>query len=378
VTAAPVASPGALHGVRVVDFSGLLPGPLASLLLAEAGAEVVKIERPGTGDDMRARRPTLGTSSAQFALLNRGKRSVAIDLKSPTAFDELAGLLASADVLLEQFRPGVMAKLGFGYAAVRAINPRIVYCSRTGYGQTGERAQVAGHDLNYVAASGLLSLATGRDGAPAMPAALVGDIAGGTLPAVINILLALLQRERTGEGCHLDVAMADNAFPFLYWALARGFATGAWPPAGPNELTGTSPRYRTYRTKDGRYLAVGALEDRFWSAFCAAIELPDAARALAGDALADAVAARIASRTAADWEDRLTGRDACTTVVRTVAEAVADPVFAARALFDRTVRDGAYVIPALPVPLAPTVRAHDADRAAPALGEASVAELGRA
>lgn len=179
------AADGALAGMLVVDFSTLTPGPLATLFLAEAGADVVKIERPG-GDEMRARAPRLGPDSAQFALLNRGKRSVVADLKAPGAFGQLSGLLGRADVIVEQFRPGVMARLGFGYEAVRAINPRIVYCSLTGYGQSGPRAQVAGHDLNYVAESGLLSLGIASDGAPSIPAALVGDIAGGTYPAVMN------------------------------------------------------------------------------------------------------------------------------------------------------------------------------------------------
>jgi alpha-methylacyl-CoA racemase len=375
VTADPTGASGALAGVRVLDFSSLLPGPLASLMLAEAGAEVVKVERPAGGDDMRTRRPALGASSAAFALLNRGKRSLAVDLKAPGAFDALRDLVASSDVLLEQFRPGVMARLGFGYEAVRAVNPRIVYCSLTGYGQSGARADVAGHDLNYAAASGLLSLAADADGTPSMPAAMVGDIGGGTLPVVVNILLALIQRERTGHGCHLDIAMADNLFIFEYWALARGFAAGAWPPPGSNDLTGASPRYRMYRTRDGRHLAVGALEDRFWRELCDAIGLADDERARSGDALASAVAARIATRTADEWEQALAGRDVCATVVRTVAEAAADPHFRARGAFAERVVDGTHGMPALPLPLAAAVRARHVERAAPALGEADVASL---
>jgi len=376
MTGASTGAGGALAGVRVLDFSGLLPGPLASLMLAEAGAEVIKVERPAGGDDMRNRRPALGSSSAAFALLNRGKRSVAADLKAPGAFESLRDLVASSDVLLEQFRPGVMEKLGFGYEAVRAVNPRIVYCSLTGYGQSGARADVAGHDLNYAAASGLLSLAADADGTPSMPAAMVGDIAGGTLPVVVNVLLALIQRERTGQGCHLDIAMADNLFLFEYWALARGFAADLWPPPGRNDLTGASPRYRMYRTRDGRHLAVGAIEDRFWGELCDAIGLAEDERTQGGEALASAVAARIAMRTADEWEQALAGRDACATVVRTVAEAAADRHVRARGAFADRVVDGARTIPALPVPLADAVRARHAERAAPALGEADVASLG--
>ena len=201
-----------LKGIRVLDFSTLLPGPLATLILAEAGAEVIKIERPGRGDEMRTYEPKFGPDSVNFALLNRGKRSIAIDLKAPAALEKLKPLIESADVVVEQFRPGVMDKLGLGYEAFAALNPRIVYCALTGYGQHGPRADVAAHDLNYVAESGMLMLTNGADGAPVLPAALVADIAAGTYPAVINILFALRERDRTGKGCKLDVAMADNLF----------------------------------------------------------------------------------------------------------------------------------------------------------------------
>src|ERR1044071_930856 len=187
-----------LEGVRVLDFSTLLPGPLATLMLAAAGAEVIKIERPGRGDEMRSYTPKFGADSVNFALLNRGKRSIAMDLKAPGAVEALKPLVESADVVVEQFRPGVMDRLGLGYEALKKINPKIVYCALTGYGQHGPRADVAAHDLNYVAESGMLSLAKGEAGSPTMPAALVADIAGGTYPAVINILLALRERDQRG------------------------------------------------------------------------------------------------------------------------------------------------------------------------------------
>ena len=356
---------GALAGMLVVDFSTLTPGPLASLFLAEAGADVVKIERPG-GDEMRAREPRLGPDSAQFALLNRGKRSVVADLKAPGAFDRLRGLIERADVILEQFRPGVMARLGFGYDAVRAINPRIVYCSLTGYGQSGPRAQVAGHDLNYVAESGLLSLGIAADGSPAIPAALVGDIAGGTYPAVINIALALLRRERTGEGAYLDISMADNLAPFMAGPLARGLGGGDWPAPRMGDLTGASPRYRTYATRDARRLAVGALEDRYWSNFCDTIGLDaDVRKSLAKDALIEAVAARVAARTAEEWQRAFAGVDACVSLVRTLPEVAGA---ACGGDFGRVVAGGD-ALPALCVPIASSLRREGGDRPAPALGE---------
>jgi crotonobetainyl-CoA:carnitine CoA-transferase CaiB-like acyl-CoA transferase len=188
-----------LSGLLVLDFTTLLPGPLAALMLAEAGAEVVKIERPG-GEDMRRYPPFWEGESAAFALLNRGKTSLVADLKSKDGQTKLNVLLEKTDVLVEQFRPGVMNRLGFGYDAVRALNPRLIYCSISGYGQSGPRAGEAGHDLNYIGNTGLLSLQPGPADRPVVPPALVADIGGGTGPAVINILLALRQREQTGNG----------------------------------------------------------------------------------------------------------------------------------------------------------------------------------
>jgi len=360
-----------LAGVCVLDFSTLLPGPLATLLLAEAGAEVIKIERPGAGDEMRTYEPKFGAASVNFALLNRGKRSVAIDLKAPDALSRLRPLLERADVVVEQFRPGVMDRLGLGYAALAAINPRIIYCAITGYGQTGPKAQVAAHDLNYVAESGLLGLSAGADGAPIVPPALIADIAGGTYPALINILLALRQRDASGRGCKLDVAMADNLFTFMYWALGNGQAAGAWPRPGGELVTGGSPRYQIYRTQDGRFLAAAPLEQKFWDNFCAAIELAQEWRDDARDpgGTRTAVAACIASATSSVWRDRFKGKDVCCAIVASVEEALADPHFRARGLFARQLAAGGREIGALPVPIDAAFRDTAAACAYPALGE---------
>jgi crotonobetainyl-CoA:carnitine CoA-transferase CaiB-like acyl-CoA transferase len=355
----------------VLDFSTLLPGPLATLLLAEAGAEVIKIERPGAGDEMRSYRPKFGASSVNFALLNRGKHSVAIDLKAPDALSRLRPLIERADVVVEQFRPGVMDRLGLGYAALNAINPRIVYCAVTGYGQTGPKAQVAAHDLNYVAESGLLGLSAGADGAPGVPPALIADIAGGAYPAMINILLALRQRDASGLGCKLDIAMADNLFTFMYWALGNGLAAGAWPSPGAELVTGGSPRYQIYRTQDGRFLAAAPLEQRFWENFCAAIELAPQWRDDARDASGsrNAIAGRIASRTAAAWRALFSGKDVCCAIVASVEEALADAHFRARGLFARQLAADGREISALPVPVDAAFRGPAAARAYPCLGE---------
>ena len=362
-----------LSGIRVLDFSTLLPGPLATLILAEAGAEVIKIERPARGDEMRSYEPKLGTDSVNFALLNRGKRSIAIDLKAAGAVDALRPLIESADVVVEQFRPGVMDRLGLGYEALKAINPRIVYCAVTGYGQHGPRADVAAHDLNYVSESGMLALTRGGDGAPVLPAALVADIAGGTYPAVINILLALRERDRTGIGCKLDVAMADNLFTLMYWGLGNGLAAGQWPTPGGDLVTGGSARYNIYRTRDDRFLAAAPLEQKFWENFCALIELPETLRNDAADpgATYAAVAERVASRTADELRKLFDGHDVCCTIVVSVEDALRDPHFAARRVFARELRAGRKSISALPVPVADAFRAAETSMSYPELGEAN-------
>lgn len=348
----PAALPRPLDGVTVVDFTTLLPGPLATLMLAEAGARVVKIERPG-GEDMRRFPPFDARGSIPYRLLNRGKEIRELDLKDPVARAEVEALIAGADVLVEQFRPGVMDRLGLGWEAVRQINPRLVYCSISGYGQSGPRALEAGHDLNYQAVTGLLALSPGRPDRPNLPPTLSADIAGGALPAVINILLALLRRERTGTGAHLDIAMADNMFVFAPFALADVLATGAAPPPGGALLTGGRPRYGLYATADERLVALGALEDKFWLAFCDLIGLPETLRAddVDPDATRAAVAARLAARSAADWRPVFAAADCCATIVASLDEALADPHLVARGLF--APRDGETV---LPIPIAPGLR----------------------
>src|SRR3954464_13185169 len=315
-----------LSGILVLDFTTLLPGPLATLMLAEAGAEVIKIERP-EGEDMRAGVPRPEGAGAAFALVNRGKKGITLDLKNEKDRNRLRPLLEKADVLVEQFRPGVMSRLKLGFEDVRKINPRIVYCSISGYGQQGPRAGEAGHDINYQSLTGLLALQPGPAARPVIPPALVADIGGGTMPAVINILLGLRQRDATGKGVYLDVAMTDAMFTFAWYAYAIGQATGSFPGPGELRLVGGSPRYQLYPTKDGKLVACGALEDKFWSAFTAAIglgaEFIDDTRDAAATKVA--VAAIIAGKTAAQWQPVLAAADCCVTVVATLDEALRDP-----------------------------------------------------
>ena len=362
-----------LDGIEVLDFTTLLPGPLATLLLAEAGATVTKVERPGVGDEMRAYPPAFGEEGVGFALLNRGKRSMAVDLKDPSERVRLDPLLDRAHVLVEQYRPGVMDRLGLGYAAVAARNPGVVYCSITGYGQSGPKREVAGHDLNYIGDVGLLSLSMGTVEQPVLPPALIADIAGGTYPAVLNILLALRERERTGKGCHLDIAMTDNLFPLMYWALGAAASTGEWPSGGGELVTGGSPRYQLYPTADGRFVAAAALEQRFWETFTETIGLAPEHRDDGEDPAGTRarIAAIIGSRTSDEWRPVLAAADCCCSIVGTLEEALAEPHFRARGLFDeRLENEAGAAIPALPVPVVPQLRARrGAPARAPALGE---------
>lgn len=361
-----------LRGVRVLDFTTLLPGPLATLVLAEAGADVVKVERPG-GDPMRVEPPLLAGESVPFAMLNRGKRSVEVDLKASGGPARLTPLLESADVLVEQFRPGVMERLGLGWETVRARNPRLVYCSISGYGQTGPRAAAAGHDLNYVAGAGMLALTADAAGAPLMPHVQIADIGAGSYPAVINILLALLRARATGEGACLDVAMTEQVLPFLWQALAAAWA-GAAPAPNRLPLAGGSPRYGLYPTADGGALAVGALEDRFWANFCDLVGLDPALRDDSADpsATAEGVRRAVAARPSSHWRARTEGAsDLCCTLVPSLAEALADPQFEARGVFAGRVAVGGGELPAVPAPLAPALRGGAGTRRAPRLGEAN-------
>lgn len=371
--------PQPLSGARVLDFSTLLPGPMAGLILAEAGADVIKIERPG-GEEMRRYTPRWGREALNFTLLNRGKKSLAIDLKDPEAVNRLTPLIKDADVLIEQFRPGVMARLGLDYEAVSAINPAIVYCSITGYGATGPKADVAGHDLNYIGDTGLLALSMGPDDTPTVPPALIADLAGGTYPAVVNILLALLKRQQTGRGSRLDIAMTDNMFMLAYWAVGQGALGSDWPANGQALLTGGSPRYQIYPTRDGHHVAVAALEQKFWKRFCELIGLDGPLRADADDPAATlaGVAERIASGDAGMWRAAFEGEDCCCSVVQSLEEAFADPHFRERGLFDHKIEneDGDR-LPAVAIPVAPAFRGDAAEpRRAPHLGADNASLIG--
>ena len=263
----------ALKGIRVLDFTTLLPGPLATLMLVDAGAEVIKVEKLG-GEDMRKTSPTIKGNSLLFSLLNRGKKSIEIDLKNKKNKDKILKLIQNVDVVVEQFRPGVMKRLGLDWQTLNKINKKLVYCSITGYGQKGKKKLFAGHDLNYMAESGLLSLSTSKDGTPIIPNTQIADIAGGSYPAFMNIVLGLFKANKTNTGSYIDISMYENLIPLAWLGISHYFYTQEPPVKNSLHLNGGYHRYFIYETSDKNFLAIGALEDKFWLRFCEIIKAP--------------------------------------------------------------------------------------------------------
>ncbi|MDY7224825.1 CaiB/BaiF CoA transferase family protein [Hyalangium rubrum] len=330
-----------LAGLKVLDLSRLLPGPYATLVLADLGATVDKLEEPEGGDYIRQMPPMREEESALFYGLNRNKRSVTLNLKTPEGREALKRLVRGYDVLVESFRPGVMDKLGVGEAALRKENPRLIYCAISGYGQTGPDRLKAGHDINYVARAGVLAYGGEAGGAPAFPGVQIGDIGGGSLFALVGILAALHERERTGQGRFVDVSMTEGAMAFVHMHLAARLAMGAQGQAlqrGREALNGGYACYGLYRTKDDRWLAVGSLEPKFFSGLCERLGRMD----LFTDGYdlnggAERVKAELARLFAvyplAHWQQLFAGTDLCIEPVLEGDEVLADPQHRARGLF---------------------------------------------
>jgi crotonobetainyl-CoA:carnitine CoA-transferase CaiB-like acyl-CoA transferase len=371
-----------LAGIKVLDLSRLLPGPVASLVLADLGAQVDKLEDAGAGDYLRAMPPLVGSSDAEptssmFLTLNRNKRSIVLDLKRPEGRDAFLRLVRGYDVVLEQFRPGVLGRLGLAHETLLAAQPRLVVCALTGYGQTGPLRNRAGHDLDYLARAGVLGFqgpsARAPGEAPAVPGVQLADISG-ALYAVLGIMGALMERSRTatGGGRVVDVAMVETAMPFAIAGFGAIFG-GADVSAGRGIVTGGIAPYGTYCTKDGRVMALGALEPKFWIEFCAGVELGrevEMSDFLPGPhqvELIRAVREVFAGRTQAEWIAFAAERDCCLEPVLDPAEARRDPHLAARGMFfDLATPWG--TIPQLRTPLTPIDREH---RPPPRRGEHS-------
>jgi len=313
-----------LDGLVVLDLTRLLPGAAATLQLANFGAEVIKVEEPVRGDYARAMPPFIEGEGAVFRTVNRGKKSVALDLKNAVDHHAFLKLADSADVVIESFRPGTMERLGIGYETLRARNPRLIYVSITGYGQSGPWAGLAGHDINYLAMGGALDLNGVCGGPPVIPGVQIADLVG-AMQAVTGVLLALAARAKTGRGQMVDVSMADGVAALLPVPLAMHAATGELPARGDGLLSGRYACYRVYECSDGRWIAVGALEAKFWQALCGALGCEEfSADQFAEDGRRGEIIAALErtfrTRAAAEWFEQLRGADACVTPVYDVAE----------------------------------------------------------
>jgi len=368
-----------LAGLRVLDLTRLLPGPFATLVLADLGADVVKVEHPVGGDSLRWLPPLAGDQSGAFHALNRNKRSLALDLKAEAGRDAFLRLASGADVVVESFRPGVLSRLGLGWERLHGLNPRLVLCSITGWGQDGPSADRAGHDLDYAAVAGLVGLnGPHASGGPPLPLpAPVADLAGGAWPAVAGILSALLGRARDGEGRWVDVSMAEGALSLLAMPLAMAWARGAPLVRGEEALTGGEASYDVYSTLDGRFVALAALEPKFFAAFCAAVGRPDLAprQHEGGGALRAELAAIFAARTRDEWAAFATAHDACLAPVLEGDEPSQDPQLRARGAFVQVETPWAgRAMPGLASPV--RLSGHQAPlRPAPRLGEHGAAVL---
>ncbi|MGZ0713591.1 CaiB/BaiF CoA transferase family protein [Pseudomonas palleroniana] len=328
---------GPLASLKVLDFSTLLPGPFASLMLADMGAEVLRIESSTRMDLLRVLPPHDQGTSASHAYLNRNKRSLALDLKRAEALEIVRELVKDYDILVEQFRPGVMARLGLGYEALKAINPRLIYVSITGYGQTGPYKDRAGHDINYLALAGVASHTGRQDSGPLPLGVQLADVAGGSLHAVVGLLAAVVARQQSGVGQHLDVSMTDCSFSLNAMAGAGYLACGVEPGRENHVLNGGS-FYDYYRTRDGRWMSVGSLEPGFMQRLCVALGRPElAAQGLSPrpeqqKALKLALQIEFEKRSFDELCELFAGVDACVEPVLSLSEAVQHPQLKAREL----------------------------------------------
>ncbi|QCT69771.1 CoA transferase [Eubacterium maltosivorans] len=318
---------GALEGLKILDFSTLLPGPFATTMLADLGAEVLKISGPGKPDIVLDYPPFIeGTTvSANQAWLGRNKKTMLLNLKKPGAVEVVKKLIMEYDIVMEQFRPGVMEKLGLGYEALAEINPRLIYCSLTGYGQTGPLSHRAGHDINYLARSGNMAQAGRAETGPVLTNMQVADVAVGSMNSVIGILAAVQYRNRTGKGQRVDIAMLDGLIPFNGMDGTAFLAAGKVPKREGERLNGGC-MYDFYETKDGQYLSVGALEPKFWAEFCHCIGREDLIEGSVWPedvkAVKEVIRGILKEKTRDEWMAVFDGCDVCVEPVLSVQEAL--------------------------------------------------------
>ncbi len=364
-----------LHGIRVLDLTRLLPGPVATLHLADLGADVIKIEDTGAGDYAREMGHGTGGMADIFRMVNRNKRAMRLDLKQQKGREIFLKLALEVDAIVEGFRPGVVDKLGIGYASVAAINPRIVYCAITGYGQTGPYRERAGHDINYLGYAGVADQTGAEGGPPVLANFQVADLLGGSLTPVMGILAAIIDARNSGRGRYVDVAMTDAVLSHAVIALSGVTATGAASARGSDRLSGGLPCYGIYRTRDGQYMAVGALEKKFWETLCDALRRPDlkASHIVFGDAAKparDALSEIFAGKTQAEWAEFFAGIDCCVTPILPMHDAVENEQLRARGMIvDPSAASGPVTQFAPPLKMSGFVFA--VERQAPTAGEHS-------
>ena len=321
--------PMPLEGMRVLDLTRLLPGPFSTLLLADMGADVIKVEDTDAGDYLRFTPPLSSSGmSIHFHTLNRNKRSIAIDLKRREGRELLLELATWADVLIEQFRPGVMERLDLGYETIKEVNPSIIYCSLTGYGQDGPYRDVAGHDINYLGYAGVLDSTGAAEGPPVICGVQIADLGAGGMFSALSILTAYIYMMKTGEGQHLDVSMMDGSISWLTVNTGELFMTGKGPERGTQVLQGAFPCYNVYEAGDG-YMAVGALENKFWQRLCEILGRPEYGpeqfnTEKTGEMFAW-LKGKFKEKTRAEWMEVFAGEDACVSPVLSVTEMASDP-----------------------------------------------------
>ena len=339
---------GALDGLKILDFSTLLPGPYATMMLADMGAEVLKISSAGRPDLVVNYEPYIGDSgiSACQAWLGRNKKTMFLNLKTEEAREIIKELIMDYDIILEQFRPGVMARMGIGYEDLKAVNPRLIYCALTGYGQTGPLKDAAGHDINYLARSGIISHAGKQAGGPSLMNFQIADVAVGSMNSVIGILAAVYHRSMTGKGQFVDISMLDGCIPFNSLDGA-GFLVSGKQPGREQELLNGGCIYDYYETKDGEYMSVGSLEPKFWKEFCRGIGREDLIPETVWPKDLDRVKGEIRqifkTKTKEEWVEIFDQYDACVQPVLNLKEAL---------LEDRHIKDRNMVVE-VPMPTYP-------------------------
>lgn len=358
-----------LENMKVLDLTRLLPGAYATMVLADLGAEVVKIEDLGAGDYAREMGPRVNGESVWFWSVNRNKKSMRLDLKKAPGVAVFQRLVKEFNVLIESFRPGVMERLGLGYEALSTINPRLVYCSLSGYGQDGPYRLRPGHDINYTSIAGALGLTGVRGGPPVMSAVQIADL-GGALMAVVGILAGFARSLVTGRGAYIDVAMTDTVVSWMTLYLTQYMAGAGEPHRGCEVLNGGCPCYGVYRTKDGRYVSMGNLEPKFWEAFCAAAGRPDLLplQFTADPEAQQAVQEFFLSKTRDEVMKLFADADTCIEPVLDVSEVPEHPQLKARGLFVEIPVEGSCIL-TVGQPLKIRGAEVSADLGAPKLGE---------